>query len=163
MSKFSNCLKQGNFYEEELKKYIRSDTFETSKSLKNFKDWDVKATTNEKITLYEVKSETNASKTGNICIEYSNSNMPSGIKATKADYWVHYVIHDKENNIYDLYILPIEDLRTLIRNKQYFRAMRGGDGGRSEFYLVKLSSIQNYKIDKTNSMIREVLHIMDNE
>lgn len=161
MTKFSNCLIQGNFYEEELKKYIQYDTFETSKSFKNFKDWDVKTTAREKTLLYEVKSETNASKTGNICIEFRNNNMPSGINATKADFWVHYVIHDKVNNIYDLYILPIEELKSIINNKLYFRAMRGGDGGRSEFYLVKISTIQKYKIDKTNSMVKELLNIMD--
>jgi hypothetical protein len=163
MSKFNNCLKQGNFYEEELKKYVSCDTFETSKSLKNFKDWDVKTTKNDKVLLFEVKSETNASKTGNICIEFSNSNMPSGINATKADYWVHYVIHDKDNNVYDIYIIPTNELKTIIKNKQYFRAMRGGDGGRAEFYLVKISTIQKYKIDKTNSMIREILEIMDKD
>jgi hypothetical protein len=161
MSKFIKCLEQGNKYEEELRRYITYDTFETSKELKNFKDWDVKTCYNNKVTLYEVKSEMNASKTGNICIEFSNSNMPSGINATKANYWVHYVLHDKVNNIYDLYIIPTSDLRDIINNKLYFRRMRGGDGGRAEFYLVKLNTIQKYQIDKSKYQIKEILEIMD--
>lgn len=161
MSKFSKCLEQGNFYEEELKQYINYDSFETSKSLKNFKDWDVKTIKDGETTLYEVKSETNASKTGNICIEFSNSNKPSGIDATKSNFWCHYVIHDKENNIYDLYIIPTGDLRKIIDDKQYFRRMRGGDGGRAEFYLIKINTIKKYKIDESNIEIRKLIKIMD--
>ena len=45
----------------------------------------------------EVKSERNWwKKTGNIAIEYEYRGKPSGIYATKSDYWFHRLEEDKE-------------------------------------------------------------------
>jgi hypothetical protein len=162
MDKFSGCLEQGQFYERELLKYLDYDTFRTSKQFKNFKDWDIEITKDNKTTTYEVKSETTSFKTKNMCIEYSYKNMPSGINATKADYFAHFCIENKEKNIYTLYIIPVCDLKELIKNRNYFRNMRGGDGGYSEFYLFKLEKMSKYKIDESEYRIKELLDFMDN-
>ena len=45
----------------------------------------------------EVKAERNWwKKTGNIAIEYEYRGKPSGIYATKSDYWFHRLEEDKE-------------------------------------------------------------------
>jgi len=142
MSKFSNCLKQGQKYEDELLKHIEYDTFRTSQDMGVFYDWDIETTKDDIITSYEVKSEHLASRTGNICVEYINNNKKSGIDATKADYWVHFVIHSTH---YDMYVIPIERLRDLIKNKQYLRSLQGGDGYRSHFYLFPTKNLQEFK------------------
>jgi hypothetical protein len=144
MSKFSKCLEQGNRYEEELKNYIDYDTFETSKHLKNFKDWDVKITKGDEVIYYEVKSELYR-PTGNMCIEYENNNKPSGINATTSNFWGHFII---KNGEMILYLIPIEILREDIKNKKYIKDMRGGDGGRSLFYLFKLSFFDKYIVNR---------------
>jgi len=163
MNKFYNCLSQGSFYELELLKYLDYDTYRTSTDMKNFKDWDIEITKcNKKIT-YEVKSETYSFKTKNMCVEYNYENLPSGINATKADYFCHFCIESLEKNIYTLYIIPTKDLREMIKKKEYFKDMRGGDGYRSKFYLFKLDKFRKYKIDEDEIKIVKLLDIMDND
>tara|TARA_R100000655_G_scaffold100508_1_gene144974 strand:+ start:1043 stop:1441 length:399 start_codon:yes stop_codon:yes gene_type:complete len=74
---------------------------------KGFKDFDIdlkygqikeqKVKDMFKDCTIEVKSERNWwKKTGNIAIEYEYRGKPSGIYATKSDYWFHRLEEDKE-------------------------------------------------------------------
>tara|TARA_R110000868_G_scaffold6452_12_gene36600 strand:- start:1532 stop:1978 length:447 start_codon:yes stop_codon:yes gene_type:complete len=144
MSKFNNCLNQGKFYELETLKYIKYDTYNISKGI--FKEWDIEAYQSKVPIYYEVKSETNAFKYGNLCIEFKCNNKDSGVNATIADYWVHYAIKSKELNIYDLFIIPIMDLRQMIIDKKYNRIIKGGDGKRSECYIFNMKTFNEYII-----------------
>ena len=162
MSKFNKCLSQGQFYESEILKYLNYDTYRTSAIMKNFKDWDIEITKcNKKIT-YEIKSETYSFKTKNMCVEYNYNNQPSGINATKADYFCHFSIESIDKNIYTLYIIPTNDLKDMINKKEYFKDMRGGDGMKSKFYLIKLNKLQKYKINDYEIQIVKLLDIIDN-
>lgn len=144
MNKFSNCLSQGKFYELETLKYIDYDKYNFS--IGKFKEWDIEIYKNDKTIYYEVKSETNAFKYGNLCIEYEYNGKPSGIFGTTADYWVHYAIKDKIKNFYTLYIIPTSELKQLINDKKYFRQTNGGDMNLSKCYLFRMKDLDKYKI-----------------
>ena len=145
MSKFTGCLSQGHFYEQETLKYIEHDKYEFS--VGKCKEWDIKTIKNETPLYYEVKSETNAFKYGNLCIEYEYNESKSGIDATIADYWVHYAIKDKSKNTYTLFIIPTADLRQMIKDKKYYRKITGGDRNLSKCYLFRMIDLSEYKVD----------------
>lgn len=77
-------------------------------------------------------------KTGNIAIEIECNGKPSGIMATKADYWVH-ILADGDKD----YCRLIFDTRTIKRlAKKYIGTLKnGGDGWRSRFVLIPLAEI----------------------
>ena len=77
-------------------------------------------------------------KTGNIAIEVECNGKPSGIMATKADYWVHILAEGDKD-----YCRLIFDTRTVKRlAKKYIGTLKnGGDGWRSRFVLIPLSEI----------------------
>jgi hypothetical protein len=152
MNKFSNCLSQGKFYENETLKYIDYDKYNFS--IGKFKEWDIEIYKDDKPIYYEVKSETNAFKYGNLCIEYEYNNKPSGLYATTADYWVHYAIKDKLKNIYILFIIPINDLKQLVKDKKYFRQVIGGDMNKSKCYLFRMNDLEKYKINIKESVMK---------
>lgn len=154
MSKFNSCLNQGKFYEVETLKYIKYDTYEFSKG--NFKEWDIEVYYNRVPLYYEVKSETNAFKYGNLCIEYENNGRTSGIDGTLADYWVHYAIKDKENNIYDLFIIPTANLRQMIKDTKYIKTIVGGDNKKTKCYLFRMLDLQKYKINPSNINVSSI-------
>ncbi|QLF88405.1 hypothetical protein Jormungand_gp10 [Pelagibacter phage Jormungand EXVC012P] len=77
-------------------------------------------------------------KTGNIAIEVECNGKPSGIMATKADYWVHILAEGDKD-----YCRLIFDTRTIKRlAKKYIGTLKnGGDGWRSRFVLIPLAEI----------------------
>jgi hypothetical protein len=95
-----------------------------------------------RIEKIELKSETwQWEQTGNIAIEFRCDGQPSGIAITQADYWVHELRRDDETLLYLMF--PIERLERLAR--EAFAAGRvcysGGDDGRFDIILVKLSEV----------------------
>jgi len=94
-----------------------------------------------KIVKIELKSETwQWEQTGNICIEYRQNGQPSGIATTEADIWVHELRRDDGTIVYLLF--PIDRLKSLARAAyRAGRHRKGGDGGRFEVLLLKLSDI----------------------
>jgi len=144
MNKFTGCLDQGKFYERETLKYIEYDTH--CFSVGKCKEWDIEIYKNKVPIYYEVKSETNAFKYGNLCIEYEYDEKKSGIDATIADYWVHYAISSKELNIYKLFIIPTPELRQMILDKKYLRKITGGDRNLSRCYLFSMTSLEKYNV-----------------
>jgi hypothetical protein len=145
MSKFTSCLSQGQFYERETLKYIEYDTYKFS--VGKCKEWDIEVYKHGVPLYYEVKSETNAFKYGNLCIEYEYNEGKSGIDATIADYWVHYAINDKAKNIYSLFIIPTAELRQMIINKKYLRKITGGDRNLSKCYLFRMTELSDYNVE----------------
>jgi hypothetical protein len=95
-----------------------------------------------KIEKIELKSETwQWEQTGNICIEFSQNDKPSGIAVTDADMWVHELRRDDKTLVYLMF--PIERLKELAREayRQGRHRNRGGDGGRFGNILIRLSDI----------------------
>lgn len=145
MKSFQELLEFGKSYERETLKYLMYDSYEFSVGA--FKEWDLKITKDNVDTYYEVKSELNCFKYGNILVEYSKlDNSKSCITATTADFWVHYAIKDKAKNIYDICIIPVKDLKKMIEDKLYHRVVKCGSGNGALCYLFKMSLFDKYLI-----------------
>lgn len=127
---FKKDLDFGKKYESELMTHISYDDFKISEGL--FKDYDVEVLKGGNKTYYEVKADRWTHKTGNICIEFRCNNKLSGISTTKSDYYAYFIV---KGDKYDLIVCKTEDIRQLIRDKEYSRIHRGGDNKNSEFYL----------------------------
>jgi len=89
----------------------------------------------------EVKEDKLATKTGNFAIEFECYKKPSGITTTEAILYI-YVIDDIA------YLFRTIDLKNAIKNKDYFRIVKGGDYAASLMYLFKLDIILKLSIKK---------------
>ena len=90
----------------------------------------------------ELKTERNMwHDTGNIVIEYKSYGKPSGIAATKADYWVHELrSRDDETLVYLMFPTPI--LRKVCNELMEEGKWRvGGENKKMEMVLVKLEEL----------------------
>ena len=88
----------------------------------------------------EVKSERGMwQKTGNIAIEYESYGKPSGIAATKSDYWFHNLCIDDDT--FCTLVFKTDSLKKIIDNLDYKRSVSGGDHNASKMYLVNLQKL----------------------
>jgi hypothetical protein len=140
MTNFLNDLSFGKKYENLLATYLQPFYTNINKIEGKFKDYDMICDNKIK---YEVKSDRLSIKTGNLAIEFMCNNKESGITSTKADFYAYFIIKNLDE--YDLYIIPTEDIKTKIKNKDYKRTVKGGDGWRSQMYLFDLKVFENYK------------------
>jgi len=136
---FIEDLKFGNSYEKKALEYLKYSNVEFSKGC--FKPYDFII---DGKTKYEVKSDRLGYKTGNLAIEYSCNDKPSGISTTEADYWMYFII---SNNKIDCYKIPVTDLYNLIKD---CRKVKGGDGYKSKMVLLPISKCQKYLLSKIN-------------
>jgi hypothetical protein len=141
---FQELLKIGKYYELETLKHIEHDKFEISQGA--CKEWDIKTTKDNIETYYEVKTEMNCFKYGNMLFEFSRGKKASGINATTSKYWVHYAIKDKTLNKYDLRIIPVEDIKQMIKDKLYHKIVISGLCHNCECYIFKMSLFDKYKL-----------------
>lgn len=113
-NKFDIDLRYGQDREERIEKILKEGKLE----VKTERDWWF--------------------KTGNIAIEIECNGKPSGIMATKADYWVHILANGDKD-----YCRLIFDVKTIKKlTKKYIGTLKnGGDGWRSKFVLIPLSEI----------------------
>lgn len=91
----------------------------------------------------EVKRERDQwATTGNICFEIRYKGEPSGIAATKAQWWAHILYLKGENKA--IFLFLVSDLRAklreLVKTKQ-LRMVNGGDGDHSALILCPLEKI----------------------
>lgn len=140
MKNFINDLSFGKKYENILASYLQPFYTNINKIDGKFKEYDMIC--DDKIK-YEVKSDRLSIKTGNLAIEYMCNNKESGITSTQSDYYGYFII--KNSDEYDLYIIPTEYIKNKIKNKEYKRTVKGGDGWRSHMYLFDLSIFKDYK------------------
>ena len=139
--KFISDLVLGQFYEEEYIKHRAFNNIHHPKD-KCFKDYDFKNLDTEKS--YEVKADRRAKNTGNLFIEFEFKGEHSGINATKADYWIHYIT-ETENVKQSKRFLKIktEKLRKMLLDN-YFEVRKGGDNYQALGFLVPISFIKKY-------------------
>jgi hypothetical protein len=145
---FRADLELGEEWQRRFLYLVQWDTCEIAKG--NFKDWDIKLTHEGTDIYIEVKYDRRAETTRNLAIEFECSGQPSGVSATKADYWVHFV---KNSPFY--YMIPIEDLRKAIEEKKYTRTVKGGDGWRANMYLSPMSIFDDFKETIPSAFIQE--------
>ena len=97
----------------------------------------------------EVKTERDQwVKTGNIAIELHNhnSNKPSGLSVTKADYWATILVDDYR--VKSIHILPVSDLKKRVKEIIYSGKgciKMGGDFKASELALIPIKEIFGYE------------------
>ena len=97
----------------------------------------------------EVKTERDQwVKSGNIAIELHNhnSNKPSGLSVTKADYWATILVDDYR--VKSIHILPVADLKERVKEivrSGKGRLVMGGDFKASEMALIPIKEIFGYE------------------
>lgn len=91
---------------------------------------------------YEVKSDRWTARTGNLCIEYEHTGVPSGISITGADDWIYYAI---DGTTHYAYKIPTDALRAAVGRPGVRK--HSTDGGNSKFYLIPERDFSAYKWD----------------
>jgi len=131
MTSFSKDLSFGKMWEEKAMRMVGGVAIPSPTGA--FKDWDFKVGE----ATYEVKSDRLAYKFGGktMFIEHECGGVPSGIRATKADYWVYFMV--RPNGEYTTYRIPTADLKEATKG---CRQVSGGDGMRSKGFIVPVKS-----------------------
>lgn len=114
----------------------------------NNNKWDFVLTSTKinKPKSFEMKSDSMALETGNIVIEYSSREKPSGIMTSLADYYI-YEVEKKDGS--DYYLILTEKIRELIKNniksQFYVRTVNGGDKDSDTLmYLIPLKNFAEH-------------------
>ena len=137
---FKKCLNFGEKYQHELIKVLKPNNYKMMEGY--FKEYDL-IIDDLLPVYYEVKADKYAYYYNQFCIEYECNKKPSGISTTTADYYAYFIV--KPNNLYDLYIIPVIDIKEAINNKKYATIKRGGDRNASEFYIIDFKIFSQYK------------------
>ena len=94
---------------------------------------------------FEVKTDdyiSDDSDTGNIAIEIMFKGKPSGLSATKSDWWVYYMPNISSNN---LWMMEVDKLKGLIKkNINNLRVVMGGDDNQSKLILIPRREYSRY-------------------
>lgn len=142
-SHFLHDLAVGQSYEIEALKYLKYDSYVQSDITKKISEYDLILKNDNIETKIEVKADLKCQFTGNIAIEYSCNNKPSGIATTESEYWVVFVVYDNSENV--CYKIPTKDLKKLCKN---CIRVSGGDGYRSKLFLLSKYKCRDYIINK---------------
>ena len=134
-------LALGQRYEKIAIDMLGNGDVERAPSNRAFSDWDFKHGNRA----YEVKSDRLAARTGNLCIEYEHTGIPSGISITKADEWIYFVIRPGSAGSagHDCYKIPTDKIREVCGEpgaRKWYT-----DGGNSRFYLVPANRFSDYR------------------
>ena len=142
LSKFQKDLTQGKKYEKIALNYLEYDTVQHKEG--NFKEYDfiISKTIDNNLIEHkiEVKSDRQASSTGNLAIEYECNNKPSGISSSEADFWIYFIVFPDRDECYKI---PTNELKEIIKP---CKKVVGGDRNLSKMYLVSKTKLQQYLI-----------------
>jgi hypothetical protein len=84
---------------------------------------------------FESKEDFICETTGNIGLEFSCRNKPSGIQVSQADFYI-YKAHTKKGIVFIMH--NTKTIKNMIARKEYFRIVNGGDKGSNSLnYLFK--------------------------
>jgi len=133
-SKFKGYLEKGRIYEVKATEYFDYKKVEFPEG--KFSEYDF--ILDDKIKI-EVKSDTTASRTGNLAIEYKCNGKPSGIYATEADYYIYFINYEDRDEAYKI---PTNELIELCKERG--RKVSGGDGNLSRMYLLNKELLKDY-------------------
>jgi hypothetical protein len=84
----------------------------------------------------EVKTDLQATKTGNVFIEYKSRDRLSGLSTSKADYWAFLISNEQ------IIIIETNKLKELCKTKG-LRRVNGGDNNTSKGILIPLNKLIN--------------------
>ena len=101
----------------------------------------VMKTPNGKRITVEVKEDFTCKETGNVGVEYECRGKNSGIRVSKADFYL-YKVHRPDGKI-QLLVQKTDKLKDMIRKRSFHRKVVGGDvGSNSKNYLFELGVFQ---------------------
>jgi hypothetical protein len=141
----------GKLYERLCPKILECRAFQIAQG--NFPDWDVKLMCRDEdgspyTTTLECKADTYAAASNQLAIEYTYKGRPSGIQATKADYWVHFV---HGTNRY--FLIPTEYLREIVEEGYWDAYVDGGDNKASKLFIVSQKHFKEYECTYDSKLI----------
>jgi len=84
----------------------------------------------------EVKTDLQATQTGNVFIEYKSRDKLSGLSTSKADYWAFLISNEQ------IIIIETNKLKELCKTKGLKR-VDGGDNNTSKGILIPLNKLIN--------------------
>ena len=84
----------------------------------------------------EVKTDLQATQTGNVFIEYKSRDRLSGLSTSKADYWAFLISNEQ------IIIIETNKLKELCKTKG-LRRVDGGDNNTSKGILIPLNKLIN--------------------
>lgn len=130
MNNFSSDLEYGVQMERKFAKLLTEKGFTIEHMSEGcFPDWDIMVQGGR---TYEIKADRKFLETGNVFIETKYKGSPSGLSATKADYFV--VIMDNFSHT----AKTDEVMRFILSNPQLCRPVYGaGDDGNAVGFLIK--------------------------
>ena len=131
MTKFNDDLTTGHCAEEYVLSQLKKE-FPTLKQVKvKNKDYDL---VDDSGYSFEVKYDILSKDTGNVGFELECYGKPSGLKATKANEWIHiFYVHGKW--VYTR--VAVGSLKSFLKsNKDYLKVVMGGDNNASKMVLV---------------------------
>ena len=130
---FKKTLAFGNSYEEILKELIpHKECIQSTKG-----EYDLILDGKK----YEVKADRFMFKTNNVLIEYESNKKASGISITEADL---YAIFEIDGDKYELYLIPVQEIKQLISEKMYKRKISCGYNKLSQCYLFDKMFFDKY-------------------
>lgn len=96
--------------------------------------WDLALSLKDREFKFEVKYDLYCAKSGNIAIEFFNpkAGKPSGLSATKADFWVQVL-----TNPMSAWLAQVRKLRSFCDNTKPDRIITSGGDDNSSMYLYK--------------------------
>ena len=108
----------------------------------NTRDYDLLLSKGESQISVEVKEDFTCEKTGNVGVEFRCRGKDSGIRTTRADYYV-YKVHAKSG--IEFLMISVEKLRSMIDKELYHRVVVGGDrDSNSMNYLFHLETFRKH-------------------
>lgn len=98
---------------------------------------------NDKYIKVEVKQDFTCARTGNVGVEYECRGKASGIQTSEADLYC-FRIHESET-VYNDYLIPVKELKSMIVNKLFKAIVVGGDkGSNSKNFLFDLEIFKSH-------------------
>ena len=140
---FKSDLELGELYQQKFLDLIEYDTAEMAQGC--FKPYDIKLVYQGQEMFFEVKCDRISHRTGNMVIEHTCNGKPSGITTTTADYWVYFPI-----GLPYCLVIPVKRIRKYIEMGKYLCDRRGGDGWRSQMYLMSMELFSDCRYEFTS-------------
>jgi hypothetical protein len=158
---FSNSKKWGDHFENEsiniieqkfnkvlksIGKYLKFIEFNESIYINELKGWDTKfgiySENNQLLKTITFEIKTDKFESNNVFFERTCSKKPSGVFATKADYFVYMMPRHQNDNFF---LSKSNDLLSLLNQNKY-HLTKGGDGNRvSGFVTYKDDFVDDFK------------------
>ena len=120
---FELDLSFGKIYEKKLLDFVKHDNYNIKEGY--FPYYDVEITNNNETKTYECKADRIGYKTGNMTIEFEHNGY----------------------NVFELYIIPTQQLKDDIANKLYKRVVIGGSNKKTKMYMFDFDIYNKYKVE----------------